>query len=107
MFGIGSPLTDLPADKTPETVVAAWSTVGAWHGGAPAPNGSVEGVQERYLHTYEVYSADYYGSGAKLFLRIKSWLQYDIGRVCTSYLGSTNDGNEEAIRKVMRNFGVH
>lgn len=89
--------------KTASEDVVSWSVINPWHIGPPAPNGCVPGQRERYVTTYRVYAADYYGRGSKLYMAIKDQLQTQYG---FSTIALSNEGNETYIQAAMDRSGV-
>jgi hypothetical protein len=89
--------------KITRSPVAAWTEVGLWHLGQPAPNGCVPRQRERYTRTVEVYAADYYGTGAKLYMDIRCYLHTEHSIV---YLGMGSDGHTQRIRDRAELAGV-
>ncbi len=90
--------------KTPQTILASWGTAGPWHIGPPAPNGSVPGQRERYLTEYELYTADYYGTGAHRYLTERYYLQCAEG--CRTWINSTQDGHQTRIADTLAACGL-
>ena len=94
--------------KIEKQAVATWTEVGQWYKGPGAPNGSCPGATERRVTEREVYLADFYGNGAKLYLDSTTRLQIQYpghigGGVITN---SSSDGHEGRIREVASRVGI-
>lgn len=83
--------------------VVSFGLPGPWHIGPPAPNGCVAGQPERWLTECEIYLADYYGKGAKLYLDTKHSLQTLHG---LSVCHLTSEGDVARILELCADYGV-
>lgn len=83
--------------------VATWSEWSPWQMTGP-PNGCLPPSPCRDITEYQLYAADYYGTGEKLYLRGRRRVQneYGVGPVC----GVFEDGHPDRIATYLRRAGV-
>lgn len=80
------------------TITGEWRT-------SSAPNGSVTGT-ERTVHTIEVFEADYYGRGARLYASGHYEIEQRGGGVGPAF-GFWSDGNAEAVERWVATIKEH
>lgn len=88
------------------TIKQAWTEMAPWHMGPGSPNGSTPGGMERHGVTIEVYEADFYGDGAKLYARGRPLFQTKHDRAPRAVFGGWDDGGLERIRARMDRVGA-
>ena len=85
-------------------VIATGEIAGPWHTGPAAPNGCVDGQTERHVTIWEVFTADYYGTGEHTYLYQQHWLENRHGY--RSYNGGSTCGDPVWIADFLRRHNL-
>lgn len=90
---------------TQRTIRQAWTQIGPWHA-APGHWAVPAGGRERHCVTIEVYEADYFGKGPKLYACGSPLFQTDYDRSPRRVPGGWDDGHPDRIAARMAAVGA-